>query len=171
MPAQSAPRAQLGAERQDHRAEKADDADEFTPHGDARDADLFEHTDQWRAAVAVDAIFAFVAGQRIEQPLRLGAGTGHLGAMFVDRARDDPCAHRVDSFERDRSSDAIGPTASSRFSRSPSRASVNRPVKRMSAPSAPSLCSKSAFATIVRRTLYYLAHGKRIRFALPLARG
>ena len=41
--------------------------------------------------------------------------------------------------------------------------SVSRPVKRISVPLAPSLCSKSALATIVRRTLYYLpCDGKRI---------
>ena len=64
-------------------------------------------------------------------------------------------------FERSRSE--IGPSSSSRCGRSPIRASVNRPEKRTSAPSAPSFVSKSAQTAMTRATLDYLpGHGKRI---------
>ena len=50
------------------------------------------------------------------------------------------------------------------------RASVSRPVKRISVPLAPSLCSKSALATILLWTLTYLPHhGKQIPPLLALA--
>src|SRR3546814_10935716 len=73
VPAEAAARADLRAERDDHRAEKADDAEQFMPDRGARIADLLQHPHPCGAAAAVDAVFALVAGARIGPAPGLGA--------------------------------------------------------------------------------------------------
>ncbi len=70
------------------------------PDRDARGADLFEHPHPRRAAVAVDAIFALVAGEGVEQALCLGARADDLRPMFLGGARHDPRADRIDPVDR-----------------------------------------------------------------------
>src|SRR3546814_14773167 len=80
VPANAAPGADLGREGDEHRAEKADDADELGPDAGTGDAQFFEHARPHRAAIAVDAIVAPVVGTGVQQALRVLARPDDLCA-------------------------------------------------------------------------------------------